>query len=830
MPPCTARRGFFCRIPHFLAVSLALAIPAGAVAQGPSTPPTLANKVRIGLPSGTADGGRMRQGAWAPIYITLTGNGPKGNGQADFKVVLDALDAEENPYRYSIPVPALEAAEQKVVIGYLRAPNQEFTVSVQTPDGKTVQGPFKQMRAAEAEPLRPIIPLFVVIGGASLPKLKASLLPDPAKPGEGDDVVVETTVARGYARITKVADMPDQWFGYDAADVIILTTDNDTFMNELIGKDAAPRRRALAEWVRRGGKLVLSVGRNHQAVGTLLDNMPLPEIDRMPLLPFKVRDSVQRARLPELTTWAGVDALHMLGDGSDNGVQVAKLVPPEERRGESGLGEGVRVLVAEKETDKDPESRPIIVEAPCGLGRVILIAFDVDTEPFTKWQDNGLGATPLNQPQRKFWVKLREHISQLFNPNDIKKHETNYTGADSPELMLGLQQYIDTFEDVPVVSFGWVAAFIFLYILIVGPLDYLILKKVFKRLELTWVTFPTVVVTISIGAYFIAYALKGDDLRVNKVDIVEIDLHTPQAYGTSWFSVFSPRMQNYTLGVEPALSGGSARGQGPSKAKSVVSLMENPAAAARGGSTSLFRQPYEYANDAAGIEHVPIPVWSTRMFTASWRTPIAADKPPIEAELKRAKNGVVTGKIINNLPVDLEDVCLFYHDHWYPLPKNRNLAANGDLFEVADLNMTDVGGRGQPMDSWFKSPLLTVNRQVTNPSRRHNWDAPMPLATGPTWTEKVKEIMFYREKSTVTNALNSGLRPVNQSWRLNAPDEVILVARAPYASGKAAKVNGEGLVQLWNDKLPSSGEPCPALTGYLNQETYVRVYIPVTNQ
>ena len=31
----------------------------------------------------------------------------------------------------------------------------------------------------------------------------------------------------------------------------------------------------------------------------------------------------------------------------------------------------------------------------------------------------------------------------------------------------------------------------------IGPLDYLFLKKVVKKLELTWITFPTVVLVVS---------------------------------------------------------------------------------------------------------------------------------------------------------------------------------------------------------------------------------------------------------------------------------------------------------------------------------------------
>ena len=89
----------------------------------------------------------------------------------------------------------------------------------------------------------------------------------------------------------------------------------------------------------------------------------------------------------------------------------------------------------------------------------------------------------------------------------------------SSQLRLGLEQ----FPGVKLIPFGWVAFFIFLYILLIGPGDYLFLKKVLKRMELTWITFPTIVVTVSLLAYFAAYRLKGNDLLVNKVDVIDVD-------------------------------------------------------------------------------------------------------------------------------------------------------------------------------------------------------------------------------------------------------------------------------------------------------------------
>jgi hypothetical protein len=801
-------------------------------------PPKL-GKVRVGLPSGTPDGGRLRLGTWTPIYIPLTAD-PTGNGQKEFKIVLEALDLEENPYRYTVPVPALAGGVTDVVIGYLRCPTQEFTVALQTLDGRTLQGPSKQQRALESEPLKPVYPLFVSIGGSSMPRLKQALL-SPSEQGNAkkelpdqvDEKEIEAKLAKGYARITKVADMPDRWFGYDAVDVVILTTDNDEFMKDLTANTAAARRRALGEWVRRGGKLVLSVGRNHQLANSLLSSMPLPEVDKMPLLPFEITGSVQRKSLRNLNTWIRGGAFKPLGQDSKSGIEVAKLARGPEQSENTGLGQGADVLVAEPPSadEKDAESRPLIVQSSCGLGRVLLIAFDVDGSPFNTWQE---GQVP-------FWRRLRDVIApKLFNEDRLARVD-NFQVREQGELEEELQRYLDAFEDVPVVSFGWVALFILLYIIVVGPLDYLVLKKVFKRLELTWVTFPTVVITISIGAYFVAYALKGDDLRVNKIDLIDIDLETPQVYGTSWFSVFSPRIQNYTFGVEPMFRSNAPAGLATAKASTTVALLENPMATPHAGSTNLFRQPYDYAEDAAGIEYLPIPVWSTRSFIASWRTPYPPDKAPIRAELVR-RNDIVTGKIINELPLDLQDVCLFYKGKWYNLSDNGGgtLAARGGLFAVDNLEMGDRHGKGQQLDTWFtNTSLLAGKRLVAGTPGRRGGFVPMQSSSN----VMLKTLMFFRGESTRQNqtadttALNSGCRTLDQLWRLqdlptNANEtkyreEVILVARTAFTAGKAKPINDESLVQLWSDQLPGSADQCPPLPGFLSQEAYIRVYIPV---
>src|SRR5262249_39554325 len=77
--------------------------------------------------------------------------------------------------------------------------------------------------------------------------------------------------------------LPAQWFGYNGIDLLILTTGNDAFLKELLAPRNKERVSAIAEWVRRGGRLVVSVApRNQERVHRLLKTPywqpPLPQI------------------------------------------------------------------------------------------------------------------------------------------------------------------------------------------------------------------------------------------------------------------------------------------------------------------------------------------------------------------------------------------------------------------------------------------------------------------------------------------------------------------------------------------------------------------------
>jgi hypothetical protein len=757
-----------------------------------AAPPRIDDKgIRIGLRAGTHTA-RSRNGVWTPVMVPLQ-SGTDDVPHDSYRLVVETTDGEAVPYRYTVAVPAIPAHSTQAVFAYVRpgSSGAAFTVTLQTMEGSDVQTVKDLSRDPNRkEILEPREVLYLTLG-SPLPGLKVAPKSEAAGAAPQLDNQDEEAVA-GLASIENVADMPDRWFGYEAVDVIVITTSNDTFIQQLLSMDKA-RRDALLDWVRRGGRLVLSVGRNQPSVAKWLENVPL--VDGI------FQGKIMRPSLPNFQSWCGADPRQKQ---PLRNIEITRVQP----------GPSMHGLVYEDPATSDGELRPILWQSSCGLGRVLLVAFDLDAPPFSTW--DGQGA---------FWKKLHEEITPHVSVGDANLPAGPFVPGG--ELAVDLKRELETFQEVPVISFGWVALFILFYIALVGPLDYLLLKKVFKRLELTWITFPVLVLIVSVAAYATASYAKGDDLRINKIDLVDIDLHTPgQIYGRSWFTLFSPRIGNYTIGLEPATPewGGhwDVNDADTPVPPVLMAVMDSPEPGLGGNSQSLFRRPYAYVADAGGLLRVPIPMWATRTFIASWRTPLKdalhKDHPlPIQAELRISRDGkALSGTITNHLPAELQGMVLFFQGQWYLLGD----LVPGETREVAPLFEPDI--KPHSLQEWFSEGRVLQPQHSTS---------------FPGSYKMLRSLLFHGAPGGGQQA-NSGLRSLDEGWRVLSlgegqqrryRDEAILVARTPPRSDHAEIIAQDGVspTRLWLGELPGTQPQRPALSGYLQQETYVRIYIPL---
>jgi hypothetical protein len=757
-------------------------------------------KARVGFPAGRQDD-LFKPGHWTPVYVELVA-GPNGIKAGQYALVVTTGDVDNVANQYTVPLPAADPQETFTVTTYTKpSGNADLTIAVyeQTKGDETKPAQLGRKLDTYGADKRflpqPVDSRLYLAIGARLPDLEKAI---PQSSGGGN-------VMEQLAHLDAVEQMPTQWFGYDAVDVVFLGTGSRTFTESLAGDDK--RWNALAEWVRRGGKLVLSAGRNQHLVSAL--------DKQQPLLPVTVTG--EKVKLPEPPGDLGGSGLHHLSwKGGSNDFRLT------ERRGANGERQPIELAKLQPKDASDkalrpdeyreyeqlvPDPRapgpPLLVRGTYGMGQVLLASTDLVQLSFNE----------RDKSSEEFWRRLR---LELGADREAPQQVANFGGAfytGASDISTRLHRSLEHFEDIPVIGFGWVALFILLYIVVVGPLDYLFLKKVVKRLELTWITFPAVVLIISVAAYFTAYWIKGDKLKINKVDVVDIDLFTEQAYGHTWFTLFSPRIDHYTIGVEPA----SAWSPGSTgSAASLVSWMDRPEAEAMGRSRSqsFFRRTYDYEPGATGLRGVPIQVWSTKTFAASWQAPTR--KQLFSHNLKHPANNpeLFSGTITSHLPVELRDVVILYRGVRYELKT---------LPPEVETRLDDVQNNAlRNMSEWY---------QALSPATygRRGMEYHDDLGA------VVKTILFYRDametmRQSSQQEHDSALRDLDQSWRLrHQRDEIILYGRVPRLQGEANTVAQDpgSPSRLWLNELPQSGQKWPGLSGTLQQDTFVRVFIPV---
>jgi hypothetical protein len=324
---------------------------------------------------------------------------------------------------------------------------------------------------------------------------------------------------------------------------------------------------------------------------------------------------------------------------------------------------------------------------------------------------------------------------------------------------------------------------------------------------------------VSAAAYFTAYHLKGSDLRVNRIDVVDYDFQTKQTYGRSFFTIFSPRIQKYTVGVAPSEGWAAAPDESAGPGSTVTWF-----GAPKMGRQSFFRHSYEYARQAEGLTSVPINVWSTKGFQAWWVAPFDKNQSPFTTAISHppTQGDQIIGTVTSNLPVDLEDAVLIY---------NGAVANLGTM--LTGVAKTVSAGERIDFAQWYTTGENSLPEQTTVRQFPQNQGAVNGVAL------RLDMGVFFHEATRNTMDSNNGaLRDLDQSWRVNKSDrdEAILVARLKQVKGTAEEINaGTGNpTRLWLGKLPTDrkangqAEDRPELQGTMRQDVYVRVFIPVS--
>jgi hypothetical protein len=290
----------------------------------------------------------------------------------------------------------------------------------------------------------------------------------------------------------QIADLPDKVEGLRSFDLLII---NNTDTSRLTPDQAT----ALLSWVQSGGRLVVGGG-----TGAAQTFAGLPEL----LQPVTLQGSIQ----------VDVDALTSLVRYSE---------------AEDFLTTGTFIAAVGQVIDSSiiagSETLPLLVERPIGSGYVNFSALDLSGAPFNGWP----GTEKLWSTMILNGARYPENMPWDMSIRQMRANQLSYALSNIPSL------------DLP--SLQGISLLLFVYILIVGPVNYLVLKWR-KQLQLAWVTIPAITLLFTAGAFGIGYGLRGTDLILNRISIVQLQAGG-NASVTDYMGLFSPRQQSYEIKV-----------------------------------------------------------------------------------------------------------------------------------------------------------------------------------------------------------------------------------------------------------------------------------------
>jgi hypothetical protein len=383
---------------------------------------------------------------------------------------------------------------------------------------------------------------------------------------------------------------------------------------------------ALDEWVNLGGRLVLSVG--SRGAEALSPGSPLGRF-----APGRLREVISLKELGALESYCG----------SRSGAAGAAGAESAEGGMRAACLGDVRGTIEASEADL-----PLVVRTARGFGQVIFFAGDLDEPPLRAWPDRPLLVGRLLDLPAGGGAEAGESAAMLHHGYD--------------DLAGQLRSALDRFEGVWLSPFWLVAALVIVYLLLVGPGDFFLLRKAVRRMEWTWLTFPLAVVLVSVAAYGLACWLKGGRIRIHQADLVDVDAASGRIRGATWLNLFSPQTEAFNLSVEPRpLDSHRAAGEAMPGARVWMGWLGLTGTGlggmdARAQGTLFSSAPFHYAADRSALGEVPIEVWSTKSFTARWagRTSVCPAANLSESEQ------LLTGPITNTLSFPLQD-CIVAH-------------------------------------------------------------------------------------------------------------------------------------------------------------------------
>lgn len=475
------------------------------------------------------------------------------------------------------------------------------------------------------------------------------------------------------------AGFPDRVFGYDGVDLMILGASS----REKLAALNEDQQSAISQWITGGGRVFLTLGESGpellQAAPWLLELLPISADDLtiVKLNPSAI-ETYTSSQTP-LRTFGGV-------------------------RLPRGIG---TTLITGRTTRRI--SVPVAAEYNVGLGSIIVVAADLENELFAAW------------PQRLDLI-TRLTGTILIPEQDEASVQSRATAYD--DLVGQTRATLDQFSIKRSFGFSFLSLILMALIAAIGPLDYLLINRVFGRPLLGWLSVPLIAIGLSLilvqqSRPVAAESENAGDhdsgQRLNRIEFVDIDTTAGLGRGCSLSALYShpANLLDVNVMTTPSLDSICE------KMDWVLTTPFGYPGESFGGIQIAIEDarlppylvsPLQVDGEIRGsLDGLPLAPRSSKSMITRYRF-----RPQLKSVRVSRRAGVqlLQGELINPLPVDLLNGMLIYQNSVYLLPTRFPV---GDRIDsVEDLRPKD-----------FRWHLSRQKALEENATETEQWDPAM---------------------------------------------------------------------------------------------------------
>jgi len=331
---------------------------------------------------------------------------------------------------------------------------------------------------------------------------------------------------------------------------------------------------------------------------------------------------------------------------------------------------------------------PLVARAPVGAGKVTFVAVNLSKKPLSRW-------TSLPD----FYGMLV--LGPEFNQSVATQRTSRISSSGVTDLSTQLMATVDPVPrtgrwavwSVMGITLGW--------LILVGPIDYLIVVVFLKRPHLTWITFPLWVA----GAFVALHSLKPDvpEPVLNTVHLIDVtqdsEIHTVHSRSMISLSVPESSQQDIDTHADPNLAVADTPVQLSwlGRAEDVYGGMYRSTGI--GGITAEYKHQFDRQDQ---LSDVPFLIDGSFEMEAMWSANSPA--PLVQSDLNVSGFGLINGNVTHHLNVPVRDWVVAFGNRLYrPKGPVQDSWAAGEpwSFEHGSSHVTDL-------KSW-----LTSRRQRT---------------------------------------------------------------------------------------------------------------------